>query len=134
MVLRTFGDKGFDAGIAGHFTVRDPEDPTCFWVNPMDLHLSLITENDLVLVDKNGYILEGKRPANTGAFCVHAFIHEARPDIICSIHTHLTYSKILSINGDIIHPRHKIVVISIMIWRYMIFMMVFREKNVQVKK
>jgi ribulose-5-phosphate 4-epimerase/fuculose-1-phosphate aldolase len=104
VALRTFGDKGYDAGLAGHFTVRDPEWPDRFWVNPMDQHLSLMADEDLVLVGHDGAIHAGHRPANSGAFSVHAAIHAARPDIIASIHTHLTYSKILAMGGDIIQP------------------------------
>ncbi|MDG1937634.1 MAG: class II aldolase/adducin family protein, partial [Pseudomonadales bacterium] len=33
--LRLFGKFGFDEGVAGHITVRDPEHTDCFWVNPM---------------------------------------------------------------------------------------------------
>jgi hypothetical protein len=33
--LRIFGRFGFDEGVAGHITVRDPLDPETFWVNPM---------------------------------------------------------------------------------------------------
>lgn len=104
VTLRTFGDKGYDAGLAGHFTVRDPQHPDRFWVNPMDQHLSLMTEADLVLVGHDGTIHAGERPANSGAFSVHAAIHAARPDIISSIHTHLTYSKVLAMGGDVIKP------------------------------
>ena len=32
--LRIFGRFGFDEGVAGHFTVRDPERTDHFWVNP----------------------------------------------------------------------------------------------------
>lgn len=104
VALRTFGDKGYDSGLAGHFTVRDPEYPDRFWVNPMDQHLSLMTEADLVLVGHDGVIHAGDRPANSGAFSVHAAIHAARPDIISSIHTHLTYSKVLAMGGSVIRP------------------------------
>jgi hypothetical protein len=33
--LRIFGKFGFDEGVAGHITVRDPEQLDHFWVNPM---------------------------------------------------------------------------------------------------
>ena len=33
--LRLFGKFGFDEGVAGHITVRDPELTDHFWVNPM---------------------------------------------------------------------------------------------------
>jgi len=84
--------------------VRDPEHTDRFWVNPMDQHLSLMISDDLVLVGHDGKIYEGNRPANSGAFSVHAAIHAARPDIISSIHTHLTYSKVLAMKGDVIKP------------------------------
>lgn len=106
VVLRTFGDKGYDAGLAGHFTVKDPEYLDRFWVNPMDQHLSLMTPDDLVLVGHDGKIYEGERLANSGAFSVHAAIHAARPDIISSIHTHLTYSKVLAMKGDLIKSKN----------------------------
>jgi len=32
---RLFGKFGFDEGVAGHITVRDPELTDHFWVNPM---------------------------------------------------------------------------------------------------
>ena len=32
--LRVFGKFGFDEGVAGHFTARDPEHEDKFWVNP----------------------------------------------------------------------------------------------------
>lgn len=33
MALRVFGKYGFDEGVAGHFTVRDPIEPNTFWVS-----------------------------------------------------------------------------------------------------
>src|SRR5262245_43544990 len=32
--FRLFARYGFDEGVAGHITARDPEFPTKFWVNP----------------------------------------------------------------------------------------------------
>lgn len=32
--FRIFGKYGFDEGVAGHITLRDPVDPQTFWVNP----------------------------------------------------------------------------------------------------
>ena len=32
--FRLFGKFGFDEGVAGHITARDPELPDHFWVNP----------------------------------------------------------------------------------------------------
>lgn len=34
LAYRVFAKFGFAEGVAGHITVRDPVDPTSFWVNP----------------------------------------------------------------------------------------------------
>ena len=33
--FRLFARYGFDEGVAGHITVRDPAEPDHFWVNPL---------------------------------------------------------------------------------------------------
>ncbi len=33
--FRLFGYYGFDQGLAGHVTARDPEFPDRFWINPL---------------------------------------------------------------------------------------------------
>ena len=32
--FRVFSRKGFTEGTAGHISVRDPVDPSTFWINP----------------------------------------------------------------------------------------------------
>jgi ribulose-5-phosphate 4-epimerase/fuculose-1-phosphate aldolase len=38
--FRLFARYGFDEGVAGHITVRDPEDPHTFWVNPFGMYFA----------------------------------------------------------------------------------------------
>lgn len=38
--FRVFARMGFTEGAAGHISVRDPVDPTTFWINPL-VHLPL---------------------------------------------------------------------------------------------
>ena len=47
--LRLFGRSGFSEGVAGHITVRDPEYPDLFWVNPFALSFRHIRVSDLIL-------------------------------------------------------------------------------------
>ena len=49
--LRIFGRVGFGEGVAGHITVRDPEFPDLFWVNPFAVSFRHIRVSDLILVD-----------------------------------------------------------------------------------
>jgi ribulose-5-phosphate 4-epimerase/fuculose-1-phosphate aldolase len=86
--FRLFGRFGFNEGVAGHVTARDPEDPELFWVNPFGLSFDLIRVSDLILVDHNGEVVEGDWPVNQAAFAIHSQIHQARPDVVAAAHTH----------------------------------------------
>ena len=69
--LRIFGRLGFDEGLAGHITTRDPFDPTHFWVNPAGRSFKLMCVSDLIKVDDEGKILEGEGLLNQAAFAIH---------------------------------------------------------------
>ena len=47
--FRIFGKYGFDEGVAGHITLRDPVQTDCFWVNPFGRAFSLINKSDLIV-------------------------------------------------------------------------------------
>ena len=47
--FRVFGKYGFDEGVAGHITMRDPVQPDCFWVNPFGTAFSMINKSDLIV-------------------------------------------------------------------------------------
>ncbi|KAF7303600.1 Aldolase-II domain-containing protein [Mycena indigotica] len=110
--FRIFGNHGYDEGLAGHITVRDPIRSDCFWVNPFGLHFKLIQPEDLLLVDHTGNILEEEsgqkdgpyRILNTAAFMIHSTIHSARPDVMCAAHTHSLYGKAFSALGIELDP------------------------------
>lgn len=61
LAFRIFGKHGFGEGVAGHITLRDPIDPHTFWVNPFGMDFSLITDDDLILVDSKGKVIDGGR-------------------------------------------------------------------------
>src|SRR5579859_5718472 len=63
--FRLFSKFGFDEGVAGHITARDPEHPECFWVNPFGTHFGQIRASDLILVNERGEVVEGNKPVNT---------------------------------------------------------------------
>ena len=65
--FRLFDRFGFNEGVAGHLTGRDPEHPELFWVNPFGLSFGLIRARDLILVDHRGKVVEGDWPVNTAA-------------------------------------------------------------------
>jgi ribulose-5-phosphate 4-epimerase/fuculose-1-phosphate aldolase len=102
--LRIFGRLGFGEGVAGHITVRDPEFPDHFWVNPFGMSFRHIRSSDLLLVNHQGEVVIGSQPVNRAAFVLHAAIHQARPDVISAAHAHSVYGKAFSSLGVPIAP------------------------------
>jgi ribulose-5-phosphate 4-epimerase/fuculose-1-phosphate aldolase len=94
--FRMFSKAGLDEGVAGHITVRDPEFPDSYWVNPFGMHFSMIKSSDLVRVDHAGNVVEGTRAVNGAAVAIHCAVHAARPDVLAAAHAHGTYGKTLS--------------------------------------
>ena len=102
--FRLFSRFGFDEGVAGHITARDPEDPHRFWVNPFGMHFGHIKVSDLICVDADGNVVEGDRPVNRAAFAIHSQVHAARPDVIAAAHAHSVYGKSWSTLGRLLDP------------------------------
>lgn len=69
---RRFADRGFDEGVAGHISVRDPILTNHFWLNPLSQHFSQICVSDLVLVNEDGDVVIGEEPINAAAFAIHS--------------------------------------------------------------
>ena len=102
--FRLFSKFGFDEGVAGHITARDPELTDHFWVNPLGKHFSRISVSDLLLVNSEGEVVEGDRPVNKAAVAIHTAVHAARPDVIAAAHSHSTYGKTWSSLGRLLDP------------------------------
>jgi ribulose-5-phosphate 4-epimerase/fuculose-1-phosphate aldolase len=102
--FRLFSRFGFDEGVAGHITSRDPEFPDTFWVNPFGVHFSQIKVSNLIRCDHNGNVVEGDYPVNTAAFVIHSRVHAARPDAVGAAHSHSTYGRAFSTLGRPLAP------------------------------
>jgi ribulose-5-phosphate 4-epimerase/fuculose-1-phosphate aldolase len=102
--FRLFSKFGFDEGVAGHITARDPERLDHFWVNPFGMHFGHVRVSDLILVNHEGDVVEGDMPVNGAAFAIHSQIHAARPDVIAAAHSHSIYGKSWSALGRTLDP------------------------------
>jgi ribulose-5-phosphate 4-epimerase/fuculose-1-phosphate aldolase len=102
--FRLFARYGFDEGVAGHITARDPEHPDHFWVNPFGMYFGHIHVSDLLLVNHKGEVVEGSRPVNAAAFAIHSQIHRARPDVVAAAHAHSLYGKAWASLGRLLDP------------------------------
>ena len=102
--FRLFGKFGFDEGVAGHITVRDPEHADRFWVNPFGMNFKHIRVSDLICVDHTGTVVEGDAMVNAAAFAIHSQVHAARPDVVAAAHSHSLYGKSWSSLGRLLDP------------------------------
>ena len=91
--FRLFGHFGFDEGVAGHITARDPEHHDHFWVNPLGMNFKLVRVRDLLLVNGRGEVVHGNWPLNKAAFAIHSQVHAARPDVVAAAHAHSVHGK-----------------------------------------
>jgi ribulose-5-phosphate 4-epimerase/fuculose-1-phosphate aldolase len=102
--FRLFSRFGFDEGVAGHITARDPELLDHFWVNPFGMHFGHVRASDLCLVNDHGEVVEGAYTINQAAFAIHSQVHAARPDVIAAAHSHSVYGKTWSSLGRKLDP------------------------------
>ena len=102
--FRLFSKFGFDEGVAGHITARDPEFTDTFWVNPFGVHFSQVNVSNLIRCDHEGNVVEGDHPVNTAAFVIHSRVHGARPDVVGAAHSHSTYGRAFSTLGCKLAP------------------------------
>jgi ribulose-5-phosphate 4-epimerase/fuculose-1-phosphate aldolase len=102
--FRLFSKFGFDEGVAGHITARDPEFLDTFWVNGFGVHFSQIRVSNLIRCNHQGRVVEGAHPVNVAAFAIHSRVHAARPDAVAAAHSHSTYGRAWSTLGRRLDP------------------------------
>ena len=80
---------GWEDTIYTHFSVRLPGagEPR-FLINPFGLMFDEVCASDLIVVDVNGRVLDGKSDYNLAGFTIHSAVHMARDDAHCVMHTH----------------------------------------------
>ena len=102
--FRLFSKMGFDEGVAGHVTARDPELTDHFWVNPFGMHFGHIRVSDLILCNHDGEVVQGDWDVNRAAFAIHSQVHAARPDVVAAAHTHSLHGKTFASLGRLLDP------------------------------
>jgi ribulose-5-phosphate 4-epimerase/fuculose-1-phosphate aldolase len=102
--IQLFAELGYGEGIAGHISVRDPDEPDCYWVNPFGLDFHHVRVSDLLLVGPAGTVLTGRGRLNPSVDPLHGELHRNRPDLTAFAHTHAMYGKTWSALGRLLDP------------------------------
>lgn len=101
---RILARRGMDQGVAGHISLRVPGAPEYFWVNPFGLPFGEVTADKMAVVSSKGELVGGWPVVNFAAFCIHAAIHKARPEIHCAVHTHSPAGSAFSALDMLLEP------------------------------
>jgi len=98
--LRSAVRYGLHEGVCNHFSARVPGETDRFLINPQGLHWGEITAADLLVVDAEGRVLEGRHTVEPTAFFIHSRIHMRVPAAACVLHTHMPYATTLTAVED----------------------------------
>ncbi|MEJ8809658.1 class II aldolase/adducin family protein [Variovorax ureilyticus] len=101
---RIFGRRGFSEGLLGHVTVRDPELPDHFWVNPVGVAMHQVKVSHLVQVDPEGKVVCGSGMVNPVGLLLHTAVHRARPEVNAVCHAHALHASTWSSFERLLDP------------------------------
>jgi ribulose-5-phosphate 4-epimerase/fuculose-1-phosphate aldolase len=102
--FRIFWKLGFDEGVMGHISFRDPEFADQFWINPFAVCFGQIRAADLMRISLEGKVLEGDGFPHPGGIPQHASIYAENPEIRAVAHTHSPHGKAWSTLGQLLEP------------------------------
>lgn len=91
LLCRMLFAEGYDDHLAGHITYRQPDDTLL--VNPWGLTWDEVTASDIMRIDLDGNVLDGKWTV-TPAIPLHLELHKARPDTAVAVHNHPRWGTI----------------------------------------
>ena len=101
LALRAAAHHGLSEGVCNHFSVAVPGSAgqgERFLLNPRGLHWSEVQADDIVLVDADGRVLQGRHPVEPTALFIHAAVHRiARKAVV--LHTHMPYATALTLTA-----------------------------------
>lgn len=91
-------NSGYTVETWGNISFRDKE-KNVVYLTPSGMDYNTITEEDIVVCDLEGNIVEGNRKPTieTG---LHLAIYKARPEVNAVVHTHPIYSTVFSCCGE----------------------------------
>jgi ribulose-5-phosphate 4-epimerase/fuculose-1-phosphate aldolase len=98
--LRTAERHGFSEGICNHFSFVPPGFDDRFLINPQGWHWREITASSLLLVGKDGKLIEGPSPPEPTAYYIHWRLHALAPQARCVLHTHMPWATALCLLAE----------------------------------
>ncbi len=108
--VRHLADTGFSENIGGHLTWVDGQgaggDDGSMLVNPWGLWWEEVTASDIIRVDADGRVVEGKWDV-TPAIHIHTELHRIRADARVVVHNHPYHVTVLAALGILPEVLHQ---------------------------
>jgi ribulose-5-phosphate 4-epimerase/fuculose-1-phosphate aldolase len=103
VVYRIFDLLGWSESIYNHISLRVPDEPGAFLINPYGLLYSEVCASNLVKIDIDGNKLDGSDyPVNLAGFVQHSYFHRHLPWAHAICHTHTTATMaVCSLEGGL---------------------------------
>lgn len=98
IALRGAAMFGLNEGVCNHFSLDLGGDR--YLINPQGLHWSEVQPDDILLIDGDGNVLDGRHSLEPTAFFIHSWIHRVNPRARCVLHTHMPYATALTLVSD----------------------------------
>jgi ribulose-5-phosphate 4-epimerase/fuculose-1-phosphate aldolase len=92
-LLRILAHEGWQENLSGHITIATPDGG--MWCNPWGIWWEETRASDILRLDADGNIVEGKWDVTPVVF-LHTEIHRVRPDAKIVVHNHPYYATLLS--------------------------------------
>src|SRR5690242_243458 len=91
VLARALCREGYDDHIAGHIAYLQPDGTLL--ANPFELPWDEVCARDIMRIDMDGNVLEGRWSASR-ALRMHLALHRRRHDVLVSVHNHPRYATI----------------------------------------
>ena len=94
LALQAAALHGFTESVCNHFSIA--VDHESFLINPRGLDWSEVQADDVVLVNAQGDVLQGKHCVEPTALFIHAAVHQVAGHRVV-LHTHMPYATALTL-------------------------------------
>jgi L-fuculose-phosphate aldolase len=100
---RVLAHEGQGDYVAGHVSLRLPDEPNRFLMKPAGIGLEEMTDDNIITVDLEGNKVAGESGRHNEVF-IHSEVLRARRDCQAVIHTHAVYAVVFSSLGKPLLP------------------------------
>ncbi|GGF38067.1 hypothetical protein GCM10011611_50550 [Aliidongia dinghuensis] len=94
--LRWAAKLGFGEGICNHFSLALPGGDR-YLINPFGVHWAEMRASHLLMLDRDGRIVEGAGEVEATAFHIHSRLHHAHDRATAVLHTHMPHATALTL-------------------------------------